>query len=91
MARKKYPFVLKNNLDKYLRIKQARLTVETGKIYTLKDVHEELSEYVGSSKNMVSLVKAGNYNPSLVVALAMAEFLDVTVDDLFYIEDGKED
>lgn len=90
MARKKYPFVLKNNLDKYLRIKQARLTVDTGKAYTLKDVHKELTEFVGSSENMVSLVKSGNYNPSLVVAMAMAKFLDVKVDDLFYIVE-KED
>ncbi|KZR57513.1 helix-turn-helix transcriptional regulator [Pseudobacillus badius] len=85
MARKEYPFELKNDLDRFLRLKQARLTVERGEPVTLQDLYIEMSEYMGVSKNTVGLIKANNYNPSLVVAMAMAQYLETTVDELFSI------
>lgn len=86
MARKEYPFILKHDLDRHLRIKQAKLTVERGRAVTLKELYKEMAEYMGVSENTVALIKANNYNPSLVVAMAMAEYLGTTVDELFSIE-----
>lgn len=85
MARREYPFELHNNLDKYLRIKQARITMVTGQTLTLQEVYKDMAEYIGATENTVALIKSGNYNPSLVVALAMSEYLKVSVDDLFSI------
>ncbi|WP_142385065.1 helix-turn-helix transcriptional regulator [Cytobacillus massiliigabonensis] len=86
MARREYPFKLKNNLDRYLRVKQAKLTIERNQSLTLQDLYKEMAAYMGVTVNTVALIKANNYNPSVVVALAMAEFLGATVDELFSIE-----
>jgi DNA-binding XRE family transcriptional regulator len=86
MARREYPFKLKNDLDKFLRIKQARLTVERGKPITLQEMYKDMAQYIGTSENTIGLIKSNNYNPSLVVALAMAEYLNTKVDELFTIE-----
>lgn len=86
MARKEYPFKLTNNLDKYLRIKQANLTIERGKTVTMKQLHKEMSDFMGVSENAITLIKGNNYNPSLVVAMSMAKFLDTPVEKLFSIE-----
>lgn len=89
-GRKEYPFKLKNNLDKYLRIKQARLTLERGEPVTFKQLYKEMAEYMGVTENTIALIKSNNYNPSLVVALAIAKFLDTTVDELFSIVPKEE-
>lgn len=86
MARKEYPFALKHDLDRHLRIKQAHMSIDRGKSVTLKELYKEMADYMGVSENTVALIKSNNYNPSLVVALAMAEYLDVPVDKLFSIE-----
>ncbi|MGG3801229.1 helix-turn-helix transcriptional regulator [Metabacillus fastidiosus] len=86
MARRQYQFNLKNNLDKFLRIKQARMTVEQGKAFTLGDIYKDMAEYMDVSPNTVALIKSNNYNPSIIVALAMADYLETTVDELFSIE-----
>lgn len=86
MARREYPFELKHNLDKALRLKQAQLTVERGNPITLQELYKDMAEFMGVSENTVALIKSNNYNPSLVVALAMAEYLGTSVDDLFSIE-----
>lgn len=85
MARREYPFELSHELDKFLRIKQAKLTVERGKAVTLQEVYKEMAEYMGVSENTVALIKSNNYNPSLIVAMAMAQYLDTTVNELFFI------
>lgn len=86
MARREYPFELSNNLSKHLRIKQARLTVANKKAVTLQELYDDMAEYMGVSTNTVALIKGNNYNPSLVVAMAMAEYLETTVDELFSIK-----
>lgn len=91
MARREYPFELSNNLDRHLRIKQAHMTVAQQKALTLQDVYEDMAEYMGVSVNTVSLIKSNNYNPSLVVAMAMAQYLGTTVEDLFSIERREEE
>lgn len=86
MARKEYPFELKHNLDKYLRIKQAHLTVAQKQAVTLQEIYTDMADYMGVSVNTVALIKSNNYNPSLVVAMAMAQYLGTTVDELFEIK-----
>ncbi|MCP8973124.1 helix-turn-helix domain-containing protein [Bacillus licheniformis] len=90
MARREYPFVLSNNLDKFLRIKQARMTVEKKQPVTLQDVNKDMAKFMGVSDNTINLIKSNNYNPSLVVAMAMAEYLETTVDELFNITRKEE-
>lgn len=85
MARKKYPFELSHNLDKHLRLKQARMTVEQNRGVTLQELYDEMATYMGVSTNTVALLKSQNYNPTLIVAMSMAKYLDTTVDALYEI------
>ncbi|MCZ4246869.1 hypothetical protein BXO87_01835 [Bacillus sp. GZB] len=91
MVRKEYPFKLKNNLGHYLRIKQAELTIKRNKPVSLQEVHKEIADYVGVAHSSVTFIKSENYNPSLIVAMAIAEYLGVAVEDIFQIERKKED
>ena len=85
MARKKYPVELIHNLDKHLRLKQARMTVEQNRGVTLQELYDEMATYMGVSTNTVALLKSQNYNPTLIVAMSMAKYLDTTVDELYEI------
>ena len=93
MARKEYPFVLKHDLDRHIRKLQALRTVEENRTITLKELYKEIADYIGVSENAVGLVRTQNYNPSLVVAMALAKYLDVPIDELFEIvpREEKED
>lgn len=86
MVRKEYPYVLLNNLDRFIMMKQARLIIESNKDIKLKDFHKEMAESLGISVNTLTAVKYGEYQPPLVVAMAMADYLDTTVDELFSIK-----
>lgn len=90
MARREYKYELNNNLAKHLRIKQARISIERNNSITLQDLYNEMATYMGVSTNTVALIKAGNYNPSLIVAMAMAEYLETTVNELFTITPKKQ-
>ncbi|MCY8119573.1 MULTISPECIES: helix-turn-helix transcriptional regulator [Bacteria] len=91
MVRKEYPFKLSNKLGHYLRIKQAQLTIERDKPVTLQEVHKEMADYIGVARSAMAFIKSENYNPSLIVAMAIAEYLGVAVEDIFQIERKKED
>lgn len=86
MARNKYPFTLSNDLDKYIRLKQSQATLESGVPHTMNDIYKDMAEFMGVSENTIALIKSNNYNPSLVVAMAMAEYFGTTVDNIFTLE-----
>ena len=64
--------VLKNNLKEY-RI-QARLS------------QSQLAEMVGVSRNTISSIETGQFNPTAKLALVLCIVLDKKFEDLFYFE-----
>lgn len=84
-GRRKYKFTLENDLEKYMRLKQAKITMETRKPVTLMEVQQMLADYAGISFSTVNSIKQGVSSPALVVAMAMAEFLGARVDEIFTI------
>jgi len=51
----------------------------------------ELGNLAGVSRQTISLIERGDYNPSVTLALKIAKILNVTVEDLFsYLEDSQE-
>ena len=50
-----------------------------------KDVsQQELSEVVGVSRQTISAIEKGNYNPSVNLCISICKALDKTLDDLFW-------
>jgi len=46
----------------------------------------ELAEKTGVTRQTIGLVEAGRYNPSLRVCVKIAQALEKTLDDLFWVE-----
>lgn len=47
---------------------------------------EELSEIVGVTRQTISLIEKGTYNPSLKLCIAICKALNKKLDDLFWEE-----
>mgnify|MGYP006306627681 CR=1 FL=1 len=45
---------------------------------------EDLAEIVGVSRQTISLIETGKYNPSLNLCIAICKALNKTLDDLFW-------
>ncbi|WP_106461498.1 helix-turn-helix transcriptional regulator [Anaerococcus sp. Marseille-P3915] len=50
----------------------------------------ELGGLVGVSRQTISLIERGDYNPSVTVALKIAQVLDVDINEIFRLEDSDE-
>ncbi|EAC2237266.1 helix-turn-helix transcriptional regulator [Listeria monocytogenes] len=55
-----------------------------------KDIsQEELAKLIRVSRQTISSVEAGNYNPTLNLCIAICKALGKTLDDLFWEEDDN--
>lgn len=50
----------------------------------------DLGSMVGVSRQTISLIERGDYNPSVMVALSLAKVFDVSVEDIFILEEDDE-
>lgn len=52
-----------------------------------KDITQaELAEEVGVSRQTINAIETGKYDPSLELALKIADFFDAEVEDIFSLE-----
>jgi putative transcriptional regulator len=51
----------------------------------------ELSKLAGVSRQTISLIERGDYNPSVSLALKLAEIFEVAVEDLFKWEEDNDE
>jgi len=52
---------------------------------------QTLAEEAGATRQTLSLIEKGEYNPSLKLCLAICWALDKTLDQVFWIEEEKID
>ena len=50
----------------------------------------ELGGLVGVSRQTISLIERGDYNPSVTVALTIAQVLGVDINEIFRLEESDE-
>lgn len=50
----------------------------------------DLGRMVGVSRQTISLIERGDYNPSVIVALSLSKVFDVSVEDIFTLEEDDE-
>ncbi len=66
-----------NNRLEWLR-KQANLKQET------------LAEAMGVSRQTISSIETGKYNPSIILAMKIARYFDLTVEEVFIYEEENQ-
>lgn len=65
-------------LNNTLKVHRAKLGINQG----------ELGQMAGVSRQTISSIERGEYNPSITLVLKLAKFLDVSVEEIFsYVED----
>ena len=52
---------------------------------------QELGQLVGVSRQTISLIERGDYNPSIIVCFKLAQVLGAKVEDIFTYIDDEED
>ena len=50
----------------------------------------QLAERVGVTRQTISLIESGRYNPTLNLCISICRVLGKTLDDLFWEEDNEE-
>lgn len=63
---------------KNLKLKAARAAKDLSQ--------EQLAQLVGVTRQTIGMIKAGNYNPTLNLCIAICKALDRTLDELFWEE-----
>ncbi len=61
------------------------------KLYRAKHslTQEELAKKVGVTRKTINVIEGGDYTPSVSLALAIAEIFDITVNDIFSLENKE--
>lgn len=49
---------------------------------------EQLADLIGATRQTVSMIEAGKFNPSLQLCISICKALDRTLDELFWPEEG---
>lgn len=52
---------------------------------------EELGRLVGVSRQTISLIERGDYNPSITVCLKLAKVLEKNVEEIFMYEEDEDE
>ena len=52
---------------------------------------QELGSMVGVSRQTISLIERGDYNPSITLCLKIAKLFEVSVEDIFDYEEDESD
>lgn len=51
---------------------------------------DELAKKMGVSRQTISSLENGRYNPSIMLAYKIAKFFDMTIEDVFIFEDEEQ-
>jgi putative transcriptional regulator len=53
----------------------------------LKISQQDLADGIGVSRKTISTVETGRFNPSVVIALKLADYFEVSVESIFSLEE----
>lgn len=72
-------YLLQGGINKlYNKLKLARIEVNL--------TQQQLAEKIGVTRQTISLIEKGKYNPTLKLCLALCYAVNKTLDELFWIE-----
>lgn len=86
MAKRELDYNVVNCLDSFLNREVGSRMANNGGVRVLKtDIIGEVAEYCGVGWENINRIKRNLSQPSLAVALKIAEFFEVSVEDIFKI------
>lgn len=85
----KYSYTTTNLLKHYITIKKAEMIAESGgKQILIRDVENDLADHCQVSRDTILMLKRGVNQPSLAVAMKIAEYFNVPVEEIFKLKEG---
>ncbi|WP_276210498.1 helix-turn-helix transcriptional regulator [Heyndrickxia coagulans] len=85
MPKVKLPYEVKNNLNYYITRELGEKMARTGIKYYKENVMEDVAKYSGVGVGNIKRINRNIAQPSLGVALKIAEYFNVKVEDVFKI------
>lgn len=87
MSKVKLPYEVTNNLDEYIIRETGARMAKTGIKYYKEYIIADLAKYAGVTKENIKRINRSNAQPSLGVAIKIAEYFNVKVEDIFRISE----
>ena len=86
MANKKSSHVVTNNLDSLINREIGKRMATNGIKVLKSDVMAEIAETAGVGWDNINMIKRGMVTPSLPVAIKIAHYFNLTVEDVFKLQ-----
>ena len=86
MVKKKSLHVVTNDLDNLINKEIGRRMATNGIKVLKSDIMAEIAETAGVGWDNVNMIKRGMVTPSLPVAIKIAQYFDLTVEDVFKLQ-----
>lgn len=88
MINTKDKFITHSNFSEVLRKLSMYRKAVDHKNHTYNAIYEELAEHTGLTVNAIMRMKQNFSNPSFSMAISIAEYLDIRVDQIWSIEEN---
>lgn len=85
MVKRKSNHVIVNNLDSLINIEIGKRMSANGVKVLKAEVVAEIAEYANVGWDNINMIKRGTVTPSLPVAMKIAEYFNLKVEDVFKI------
>lgn len=90
MARNLLTYTTDNNLADRLAVLQGKRIAEKGGAkVNLAEVEKEVADFCGVGVDTIGMIKRGNNQPSLPVAMKLCRFFGCAVEDMFTYKDYR--
>ncbi|MCY7861097.1 helix-turn-helix domain-containing protein [Bacillus licheniformis] len=90
MPPKTYRYTTENTLAHYILIRKAEMVAEKGGMEVLiRDVENDLADFCDITRDSILRIKQGKQQPALAVALKIAEYFGVPVEEIFKLKDTE--
>ncbi|WP_102272519.1 helix-turn-helix transcriptional regulator [Cytobacillus massiliigabonensis] len=85
-----YTYSTTNTLRHYINIKKAEKVAEKNGLNVLiREVEQDLADYCQVTRDSILMIKRGVNQPSLPVALKIAEYFQVPVEEIFKLKEDQ--
>jgi putative transcriptional regulator len=87
--RKPLSYKVVNNLAKLLKQEQMKRWVQGGEKFLLSEIEKEVGEHCGVRREAIYSIKRGKSNAGLPIAFKIAEYFQVGIEDIFYLDSDE--
>lgn len=85
----KLPYTTTNNLKEYVIKRMGQEMINTGRRITKKEIVKEIADYCSVTPDNIERIIKNYSQPSLGVAIKIAKYFGVSVEDIFQLKEGE--